>query len=85
MQSPSTLKRHAALVDSMADARGVDLQEQALRGNVSTDEITDAVLSCTNCTSPEACTGWLARQTQPSSTSPDYCRNTSLFDRLAQS
>ena len=84
MQYPSTLTRHAALVDRMATTRGVDLQEQALRGNVSTDEITDAVLSCTNCTNPEGCSDWLGRQNEPVAQSPSYCRNTPLFDHLTQ-
>lgn len=83
MQHPSTLKRHAVLVDRMASACGVDLQEQALRGNVSTDEISDAVLSCTNCVNPDGCTHWLDSQTQIAATTPSYCRNTPLFDRLS--
>ena len=85
MQYSSTLKRHATLVDRMAGACGIDLQEQALRGNVSTDEITDAVLSCTNCTNPDGCTNWLDSRTETAETTPSYCRNTPLFDRLSHS
>ena len=35
--SPTHLKRHAELVDEMATARGLDLQEVALRGDFSTE------------------------------------------------
>lgn len=78
------LKRHADLVDRMASARGIDLEQKALRGDVSIDEITDAVLSCTNCTNPGACKNWLDQTQSTASASPDYCRNTALFDRLSR-
>lgn len=82
MTKQTVLARHASLVDRMATARGFDLEEQALRGNVSIDEISDAVLSCTNCTNPDGCSSWLKAQKAPANTSPEYCRNTRLFDRL---
>lgn len=86
MPNREQLKRHASLVDRMASARGVDLEEQAMRGNVSIDEISDAVLSCTNCTNPEHCAGWLDAKeatNQPVSAFPSYCRNAELFAALA--
>lgn len=82
MQSPSTLKKHAALVDRMATAQGVDLEEQAMRGALSIGEIEDAVLRCTGCTDPEACQHWLSTQASAGSPPPDYCRNTEMFDAL---
>ena len=60
MQSTKTLKRHAALVDKMATAQGIDLEETMLRGRLSMGELDDAVLRCTGCTQPETCEGWLA-------------------------
>lgn len=82
MHNREQLKRHADLVDRMANVRGIDLEEQALRGNVSIDEITDAVLSCTNCTNPEHCQQWLnGRDSAPAT--PEYCRNADLFSALA--
>ncbi len=62
MQHPRTLKRHAALVDGMATARGIDLEETLMRGEISVDEISDAVLRCTACSNPEHCAGWLEEQ-----------------------
>lgn len=80
----NTLKRHAALVDTMAQTRGIDLEEQAMRGNVSFDEISDAVLSCTGCSNPEGCSSWLKAHEGGSATSPSYCRNDALFARLGE-
>lgn len=82
MHNREQLKRHADLVDRMANVRGIDLEEQALRGNVSIDEITDAVLSCTNCTNPEHCSEWLSGRDRAQKT-PEYCRNADLFAELA--
>ncbi|MCT4556754.1 MAG: DUF6455 family protein [Pelagimonas sp.] len=85
MQSPLTLKKHAGLVDRMATARGLDLEEEILRGNMRIGDLEDAVLSCTMCSNPGACEGWLAdAQDQPQQQTPEYCRNADLFRALEQ-
>ena len=45
MQNNETIKRHAGLVDDMATTLGVDLEEAVLRGEITPDEVVDAVLS----------------------------------------
>ncbi|SPF81166.1 DUF6455 family protein [Pseudoprimorskyibacter insulae] len=82
MTSTKTLRRHAALVDSMANTLGIDLQEQALRGNLPISEIEDAVLRCTGCTQPDACEHWLATRSGVEPETPSYCRNSDLFEDL---
>lgn len=83
MQDRDTLKRHAALVDRMATALGVDLEEAALAGGVSVDEISDAVLRCTGCADPGHCEAWLgARAGAEAAATPGYCRNRDLMARL---
>lgn len=84
MQSPRTIKRHAILMDRMATARGLDMEEQVLRGRISSAEVADAVLSCTACSCPEECGHWLDRQEGPAEASPGYCRNARLFDALSK-
>lgn len=78
MQSPKTLKHHAALVDQMAETVVIDLEEAVLSGAARFDEVADAVLRCTECSDPEHCASWLKtaeRQAEP----PAYCRNFTLF------
>ena len=81
MQGTTTLKRHADLVDRMANTQGVDLEERMMAGKVLPDDLSDAVLACTGCANPEACEHWLARNETAEQT-PDYCRNADLFGRL---
>ena len=76
-----TLKRHAGLVDRMATATGLDLEESALRGDLSIDEITDAVLKCTGCSDPAHCAGLLL-DAPTLAVPPGYCRNRDLLARL---
>lgn len=78
MKDRVTLKKHAVLLDGMSAARGIDLQERALAGDISIDALTDAVLSCTNCTNPEACAIWL-EQNETAPTTPAYCENRIIF------
>lgn len=82
MQSQAKIKRHAALVDNMADALGVDLEEKMMEGLLAPDELADAVLRCTSCTSPEDCEHWLETRTATADETPDYCRNAQLFHEL---
>ena len=82
--SPTHLKRHAELVDEMATARGLDLQEVALRGDLSPSDISDLVLRCTGCTQTAACEKWLSEQVGAVSAAPHYCRNAHSFDDLAR-
>lgn len=77
------IKRHAALVDRMATRLGIDLEERAMRGDITTSQIEDAVLSCTNCTNPDGCQTWQAAHAGATvNAPPSYCRNTPLFAEL---
>ncbi|TDK41242.1 DUF6455 family protein [Antarcticimicrobium luteum] len=81
MQDRETLKHHAALLDRMAGALGIDLEEAALSGRLTVDEISDAVLRCTGCAGPAHCTSWLAMRVGARA-APGYCRNRDLMARL---
>lgn len=82
MHDRPILKRHAALVDRMATALGLDLEEAALRGDLTPPDISDAVLSCTACSNPEHCETWLKEHGDGAPATPGYCRNIDMFDRL---
>ncbi len=84
MLNRTTLRRHADLVDRMANAQGIDLEEQMLRGHLSTSELEDAVLRCTGCSKPCDCDDWLSRQGDNADAAPSYCRNGALFAGLKQ-
>ena len=84
MLDKGTLKHHAALLDRMANAIGVDLQEAAVAGQVSIDEISDAVLDCTNCPDPAACRNWLDARSGEATATPGYCRNADLLSDLRE-
>ncbi len=81
MHSRETLKKHAELVDRMANRVGVDLEDAAIRGDVSIDQISDAVLRCTGCANPDHCQSLLNRAEITGNT-PEYCRNKPLFNQL---
>ncbi|MDX2482424.1 MAG: DUF6455 family protein [Pseudodonghicola sp.] len=81
MQDRETLRCHAALVDRMASALGIDLEDAALAGRLAFDEISDAVLRCTGCSDPAQCASWTVR---PVETTPGYCSNRDLMMRLRQ-
>ena len=78
------LKRHAALVDDMATARGIDLEDAAMRAGLTPDDLADMVQQCAGCTRPDSCETWLAHQRGAVSETPGYCRNGAAFDRLAR-
>jgi hypothetical protein len=82
MTSTTTLKKHAALVDRMANALGIDLEQKAMEGQIDFDQISDAVMACSGCSNPEDCTHWLDAQQGQTDTTPDICRNAELFARL---
>ncbi len=81
MSDREMLRRHADLVDRMATTLGVDLQEVAIEGALQFDEISDAVLRCTECPNPGHCNAFLAQNPTASNT-PEYCRNHALLNRL---
>ncbi|MCV6585087.1 MAG: DUF6455 family protein [Marinibacterium sp.] len=81
MQNQDVMKRHAALVDRMANTLGIDLEESAMRGDLDIEEIGDAVLRCTGCTNPDHCGQWL-NENPTADNAVGYCRNTALFERL---
>jgi len=84
MESPKILKRHAALLDEMAQTLGIDLEEAAIRGDLRIDDISEAVLRCTGCPDPRHCRHWLQDHTEGATATPDYCSNAALFQQLRQ-
>ena len=82
MTNSTTLRRHADLVDRMANALGLDLEELMMAGQVQIDTLGDAVLNCSGCTNPEGCEHWLDMQTGAARTAPEICRNVDLFAML---
>ncbi|WP_101067777.1 DUF6455 family protein [Roseovarius salinarum] len=83
MTENATLKRHAALVDNMAAAVGVDLEQKTMEGHLDPDGIAEAVLRCTGCPDPKACESWLAENAAGAGRPPHWCRNARMLDRLA--
>lgn len=81
MPNREALKHHAGLVDQMATKLGVDLQQSAIDGDVSLDELSEAVLRCTGCANPAHCEGYLKQSGQVDKT-PEYCRNQELLGKL---
>ncbi len=91
------LKEHARLFDRMGKAVGLDLQEEAISGQLQFDEIAEAVLRCSHCSAPGACQRLLAKcdaieakGDEPlgkaiGSLPPQFCRNADLFDYLQHS
>lgn len=84
MTSNDRLKRHAALVDEMAAARGIDLQDASLRAGLTPDDLADMVHRCAGCAHPDTCETWMKAQVGAVSETPGYCRNADMFDRLAR-
>lgn len=78
------LKRHAALVDDMARARGIDLQDASMRAGLTPDDLSDMVHRCAGCTEAVNCRKWLASQIGTVSETPHYCRNADAFTALAR-
>lgn len=81
-----TLKRHADLLDRMANATGVDLEQAMMEGRYEIDQLGEAVLACTGCSQPGDCQHWLEANEAKGTTQdpPTYCRNREDFLRLAQ-
>ncbi len=81
MPNREALKRHAGLVDQMATKLGVDLESAAIEGDISIDQISDAVIRCTDCPNPSHCQSFL-NHPQPTNQMPEYCRNQELLSKL---
>lgn len=79
MSNPHTLKRHAELVDRMADTLGLDLEEAIMKGQMQVDTLGEAVLRCSGCTQADGCNHWMDEQTATADQPPEYCRNSDLF------
>ncbi|MBJ6371332.1 DUF6455 family protein [Sedimentitalea arenosa] len=72
MPTPDRIKQHAALLDRMAEAVGVDLEGAVMSGRLPMDDLADSVLHCTDCARPQLCETWLENKVgRP----PDFCLN----------
>ncbi len=82
MTSRMILRRHAELVDRMANTLGLDLEELAMAGQLRIGTVSDAVLACAGCSNPNGCERWLDLQDTHSAEPPQICRNRDLFAEL---
>ena len=81
MPNREILRLHAGLMDDMAKMLDVDLEEAAIGGDVSIDQISDAVLRCAACPNPDHCRNML-KQASTLQYTPEYCRNQELLHKL---
>lgn len=84
MSNKATLKKHADLLDRMANTLGVDLEQVMMEGRMNMDQLGDAVLSCTGCSCPEKCETWLQANASTAEVAPEYCRNADMLARLGR-
>ena len=82
MISKTVLKRHADLVDRMANRLGMDLEQVMMEGRMTIDQLGDAVLACTGCSCAGQCDRWLQDKGDTAPTAPGYCRNGEIWSRL---
>jgi hypothetical protein len=75
MTDTTTIRRHATLVDRMAQKLGLDLEQKVLEGQLDPDSLCDAVLDCTGCSDPDGCTVWLDTPASQTDAAPSMCRN----------
>ena len=75
--------RHAKLMDQVANAVGIDLDEAVQRGELTEEMVRDGVLACVGCSQPGDCADWIADHKDGADETPAYCRNRNLLDLLA--
>jgi len=79
MSCEMTMKRHAGLVDQMADCLGLDLEEEILAGQLAPESLCDEVLRCTGCSNPDGCEAWMSKHVGQAEAPPIICRNGDVF------
>ena len=82
MPASGIQRRHAELMERMANALGLDLDEKIMEGQLDIETLDDAVLRCTGCTDPDGCDHWLNAQQGIAPAAPGTCRNMTLFEML---
>jgi hypothetical protein len=86
MDGRKTLNRHAALMNRMGQALGVNLTEMMIRGQLSGEDWREAVVRCSGCTAPDNCLHWLTERSDAglhrSPAAPEYCTNREMIVRL---
>jgi len=84
MSLSKKLDRHARLVERMASAQGIDLDEALQRAELQSGELRAGVYRCVGCENVGTCEHWLAEHRDGADAAPDYCRNSALFKSLTQ-
>ena len=88
MHGRKTLNRHAALMNRMAQAVGLNLTEMMLQGKLDGDDWRAAVVRCSDCPEPTECLHWLSEhddasgRATPAAEVPDYCTKREMMARL---
>ena len=76
LQQASPRPGNACLMHGMAERLGADVERAAASGEISSQELTDMVTRCGNCTQHDACIIWLLDHQGAQDMPPDYCLNT---------
>lgn len=78
LESLTKRQRHSALFDTMAGRLGLR-RAFAVRADQGAER--RALERCMDCSAVDACKSWLA-ETETAPSSPDYCNNHDMFERL---
>lgn len=80
MQSNRPTAEHTALFHQMAEAMGVNLEQEILAGRLDLETLTNSIQRCKGCGGPKACTKWLEHaEVGAEPDAPGYCRNASML------
>jgi hypothetical protein len=74
---------HAGLVTRMAGTLGVDLAEEAMRGELPPQDLRGLVMTCMGCREAGACGAWLEENAGGAAAAPGFCRNRERLQALA--
>ena len=80
----SKLDKHSGLIGTMAETVHVDLTEAMANGQLSGQELRNAVMACMGCEGVCDCAEWLEAHKAGADATPSYCRNAGLMARLQQ-
>ena len=75
----SRLTHQADLMDAMMTKLGVTEKMSELPDHAGV--LRRAAARCMTCEKPDACSRWLAHESQPDE-APDFCKNHDLFERV---
>ena len=80
----SKMDRNTGYMNRMMETAGVDVADELFKGTMQANDLRNQFYRCVNCSHTDACQSFLAAHEGEIAPAPDFCPNSTFYNKLVE-